>query len=117
MLRAALDKLSFDKFVKMSNEFLKTGRFLWFVNGNISKDEVVELCESAVSTLDVSGVGRSDLTPARCTKIGDNRVYRLEQANKDKDNENSGLISYYQYKLAAKEENPMKVSLTHEVLY
>jgi secreted Zn-dependent insulinase-like peptidase len=40
-LRAILDKFTFDDFVRMAQDWLRSGRFIWFVHGNINKDSAV----------------------------------------------------------------------------
>lgn len=44
-LRKILEKFTFEDFVVQSKEWLKSGRFVWYITGNISKDSAISTVE------------------------------------------------------------------------
>ena len=113
VLRNILESFTFEEFVRVSKEWLKTGRFVWFVHGNIDKDVAVSLVERARETLKLKPVGREDLADVRCIAIPPNSHYLLEIPLEDRTNENSCLISYFE---AGIEGMDLRKKLIHRVV-
>jgi len=55
--------------VNVSRDWLKSGRTLWFVNGNISKDSSIQLVEKAREILVLRPVDKEDLVDVRCVAL------------------------------------------------
>ena len=113
VLRNILESFTFEEFVRVSKEWFKTGRFVWFVHGNIDKDVAVSLVERARETLNLKPVGREDLADVRCIAIPPNSHYLLEIPLEDRTNENSCLISYFE---AGVEGMDLRKKLIHRVV-
>jgi hypothetical protein len=82
----------------MHDKWLRTGVSLWFVHGNFEKQNAVEFVDEARKILDLKGVNKDTLSTVRCVQItgSHNRVdFNVE----DESNENSVLMTYYQFGL------------------
>jgi secreted Zn-dependent insulinase-like peptidase len=53
VLRKYLDQLSFEDFIKTYEDWFKSGRLLFFVHGNISKESSIEIVERARKTFNL----------------------------------------------------------------
>ena len=81
----------------MRTDWLKSGRQMWYVFGNISKEDADRLCSNGVSLLNMQSVPKESLTPVRIADLDDQstKIHRLDITVPDPTNENSAFISYY----------------------
>ena len=68
-LRKLLQNFTYEDFVKMSSEWLRNARFVWFVHGNIAKETAITLVEKAVEIFGSKGVEKEDLADVRCVAL------------------------------------------------
>ena len=113
VLRKILETFTFDDFINVSQEWLKTGRFVWYVHGNIYKNVVVHMVDTAREALNLKNADKEDLVDVRTIAIPPNSHYLLEIPLEDKTNENSCLISYFE---AGIEGNDLRRKLIHRVV-
>jgi secreted Zn-dependent insulinase-like peptidase len=68
-MRAILEDMKFEEFVGRGKEWLTSARFVWFVHGNIAKEQAIGLVEKARSTLDLKKIAKEDLVDVRCVAL------------------------------------------------
>ena len=112
-LREILENFTFQDFVKKSQEWLTSARFVWFVHGNLAKDQAIGLVEAARKTLDLKKVAKEDLVDVRCIAIPAGKTFLLEKIQDDKTNDNNCLISYFEVGL---EGTDLKTKMIHYVV-
>jgi len=100
-IRKILETFSHEDLINLSREFLRSGRTLWLVNGNISKESSIQLVEKAREILSIRPVDKEDLLDVRCVSLPAQQTQLLEIPLEDKSNENSCLISYFETGLEA----------------
>jgi len=115
LLRQILEEFKYDDFKGMLQQWLKSGRMVWYVHGNVSKENAIHIVEKARSTLNLQETHKDDLVSIRCLSLLENngQYQRVDFDVEDKTNENSCLVSYYQYGL---EKNDLKSKLLNDVL-
>jgi len=96
VLRPLLENYSYERFNSELAQWMQSGRYTWYINGNISSDAAIEIVEKTRSTL--------GLTNLPVTSIGDYQFIALEAGYstlivlplEDKSNENSCSLTYYE---------------------
>jgi hypothetical protein len=91
-----LKDYSYERFNSELAQWMQSGRYTWYINGNISSDAAIEIVEKTRSTL--------GLTNLPVTSIGDYQFIALEAGYstlivlplEDKSNENSCSLTYYE---------------------
>jgi len=98
-LKVILDTFDYDTFKSMQAEWLKRGRMLWFSYGNLTKDQSKQIVEQAVELTGLQTIPKDELPDVRLIDLSSqsNNFHRLDNTVKDANNENSCLVSYYQY--------------------
>ena len=83
----------------MLGQWLKTGHMLWYVYGNLSKEQSTQILNHANSVFSLQPVSPYDLSDARLVDLSSNpgNFHRLDIRVPDPDNENSCLVSYFQH--------------------
>jgi len=105
-----LETFTFEDFVKKSSEWLTSARFVWFVHGNLAKEQAIGLVETARKTLNLKKVAKDDLVDVRCIAIPAGKSYLLEKIQDDKTNDNNCLITYFELGL---EGTDLKTKMIH----
>lgn len=105
-----LDSYSFEDFVSQAHDWLKTGRLVMFVHGNIDKEVTSLIMEKTRETLALKAADKEDLVDIRTIALPPNSSYLLESPLVDRSNENSCLISYFE---AGLEGNNIRKKLIH----
>lgn len=72
---------------------------LWFSYGNLTKDQSKQIVEQAVELTGLQSTPKDELPDVRLVDLSSqsNNFHRLDNTVKDANNENSCLVSYYQY--------------------
>lgn len=104
-------KFTFERFNELSKEFLHSGRFLWHICGNITKEDAIKTANMVVDEFNLEPISRSSIIPSRTVKLEPGVHYRFQKPNQDKDNKNSGVVSYYQYKLLINDADRLREGL------
>jgi insulysin len=95
-LRKILENITFEDFVKQSEHWLKSARYVWFVHGNLSKDQAINLVEKAREILNPKTIAKEDLVDVRCIALPPGKNLLIERDLEDTTNENNCLISYFE---------------------
>lgn len=96
-LSEILETFDYEKFCTMKVDWLKSGRMLWYVYGNISKEDATELCQNGVNLMNLESVPKESLSHVRLADLStqSSNFHRLDIKVPDANNENSCLLSYY----------------------
>jgi len=97
-IRTLLEKYTFEDFNQMHDKWLRTGLSVWFVHGNFEKHNAVEFVDEARRILNLKGVSKDSLSSVRCVQIVGSHN-RIDFENEDQSNENSVLLTYFQFGL------------------
>jgi len=68
-LRAILENFTYEEFQKMQAQWLKSGRMLWFVHGNLSKDDAIAIVDGARSTFKITPIPKEEFCSVRCIDL------------------------------------------------
>ena len=74
MLRI-LEELTFEEFARISQDWLRSGRLVWFVNGNITKESAVEVVEKGRHVFNLKAVDKEDLCEVRVLALNPGVTY------------------------------------------
>ena len=75
---------------------MKSGRGVWFVSGNYSQDQAIELVESARQQFNLESIKIEDLPDIRAISLESKVSFQFEIPLTDKTNENSFNMSLYE---------------------
>jgi insulysin len=76
--------------------FLKESKFEWLVQGNISKDETLQIVDSSEKILQNRLIKVEDLAQIRIAQIPEMTNYYYVLRAADKNNQNSAIVSFFQ---------------------
>ena len=98
-LSQLLATFEYDTFKDMQMQWLKTGRMMWYSYGNLSIDQSKQIVEQAVQLLNLQTVAKEELPDLRIVDLSTHpgNFHRLDFSVPDPKNENSCLVSYFQY--------------------
>jgi len=82
-------------FVRDLSNWLKTGRMLWYISGNISHDTAIQIVDQARSILNIKSVPKAELNAINAIQLSETHSLRLDLPVVDHSNENSGIVSYF----------------------
>ena len=105
--------MTFEEFVEIGKDWLKSGRLLWYVTGNISKENALSLVEKARAAFKLRPTDKEDLVDIRCVSIPSNHYYVYDIPVLDETNQNSCLVSYFE---VAPELFDLKTKMLNEVM-
>ena len=60
LLIKCLQTFTFDKFVELGDDFLKSATHLWFFNGNLTPEDAIEMSKVAQSKLPTKNISRTE---------------------------------------------------------
>ena len=95
-MRKHLEGYTFEDFQEQHQNWLMSGRQLWYVTGNFGHEEAIKLVESTREQFKLSSVRIEDLVDVRAIAIEDGHSFLIEQPLEDKTNENSCIVAYYE---------------------
>ena len=98
-LSTYLESLDYNTFKVMRAQWLKRGRMMWYACGNLGKETSKQIVEQAIQLLNLQPVHREELVDIRHVDLSSqpNNFHRLDMTVPDASNENSCLLSFYQY--------------------
>lgn len=102
VLNQILDALDYESFKSMQQQWLQKGRMLWFAFGNLTVEQAKQIVDQAVQLANFQPLPKEALPAVRCVDLSSfqNNFSRLDFTVEEPTNENSCLVSYYQYGLA-----------------
>lgn len=112
-LRAILEELTFEEFVKQAEGWLKSARFVWFVHGNLTKEQALGLVDKARETIKPKSIAKEDLVDVRCIALPAGKQILYERLLDDPTNENNCLMSYFEVGL---EGTDLRTKMIHSVV-
>jgi len=99
------EKLGLNELTSFVSNYLKKIRFTWLVQGNISKEDSLELTNSVEDFVKRDLLPEEDANITRIACLPNNVNYYYILPSQNKNNENSSLITYYQFgKLSIKDQ-------------
>jgi insulysin len=87
--------LTFEHFVEQCDHFLKNGRSVWFINGNVSPDQAKNVAQSATETLGFTSIPKDKIMNSRACMVDQGDELTLMSDAENKDETNSALLSVY----------------------
>lgn len=111
--------LSFEQFCEMDRNNLNSGKFEWFITGNLTPEEAVKLTKHPEEVFKSTTTGKfqilthsDDLVHIKPVELEKNTTMNYVIHAKDVENLNSCVLSYFQ-----KEEETMRSKLLNEVVF
>jgi len=116
LLKADLD---FATFLKMSEKNLTSGKFEWYITGNLTPDEAISMTEKPEKVFKNIEGGKfqmlqhnNELVHIQPVDLEKNTTFNYVLHGHDKDNVNSCILSYFQ-----KDEETMRSKLLNELIF
>lgn len=75
---------------------MQSGRYVWYINGNISSDAAIEIVENTRSTMGLGNVKPEQIGELQPMALKSGNCTLLEMPLEDKTNENSCTLTYYE---------------------
>lgn len=88
-------KYSYDDFKTDQEKWLKTGKQVWFVGGNIDEVQTTKMVTEARKQLNLNECKIEDLTPIKTMLLEEGNQYVIEKPLEDKTNQNSCNLTYF----------------------
>lgn len=95
-LRSLLEPFEYVDFQEFHKDWLKSGKCIWFISGNLTSEQAVSLVESAMQQLNLAPLAEEDITDSRIIAFEDNTCLTLEVPLEDDANDNSAVLAYYE---------------------
>lgn len=101
----------------MRSQWLNKGRMLWYSFGNLTKDQSKQIVEQAIQLTGLQSIPKDELPSVRHIDLSHHtgNFHRLDFTVQEESNENSCLMSYYQYGLD-KETDGGRYDLLNQVV-
>jgi len=77
-------------------QWMKKGRYVWYINGNISSDSAIEIVENTRSTMGLANLPVAEIGEFNPIALKVGNATLLELPLEDKTNENSCTLTYYE---------------------
>ena len=96
LLIESLENFTFERFVELSEEFMKSATRLWFFIGNLTSEDAIRISKIGHEKLPLNNISRAEWHQKTvvCMQPGVDTVLKIKSSNPD-DN-NSSLTLYYQ---------------------
>lgn len=110
-MREYLRSMSYEEFKALKKQWLKTGKTMWFICGNVSKDVAKKIVEDSLTSLTVKPCSVDMLSDVRPINLSSDMDHfqRIDFTVEDPSNENSCIVRYYQ-------QGPEGLDLKNEIL-
>ena len=94
-------------------DWMKQGKYVWYITGNMSTEQATEIVEHARSCLSLKPFPIEEITDVRAIALdaGSSFVYKVPLA--DEKNENSCTITYYE---VGPVQDNLKLKLTNNIM-
>lgn len=92
----AFDEKNFHAFSLFLDSFLIESKYEWLIQGNITKNEALDIVNSTQDILIKNVLATKDIPPIKIANIGKKQNFYFNFLSKDEKNLNSSLISYFQ---------------------
>lgn len=78
------------------NSFLTESKFEWLIQGNITKEEALEIVSNTEKTLAIEPLKNEDIHSIKIADIKRKQNFYINLLSKDQNNVNSSIVSYFQ---------------------
>lgn len=95
-LISALEKYSLDQFESDLNSWLKNGTAIWFIHGNFTDTEALEIVGNAKDIFKIADSGVKDIAANKTLKLKEGTATLYQQPLTDKENDYDCCLTYYQ---------------------
>jgi secreted Zn-dependent insulinase-like peptidase len=115
LLASEAEKITYEEFIGQRDLWLKKGRLVWFVLGNISSKNALKLATDSNALFNLKTEAKEDLPDYRILSIPTQEKgnMRLDFKVMDESNENSCFMTYFQ---AVKDKtNENKLHLLNDI--
>jgi len=99
--------------VAFMEDWLKNGRYVWYVTGNYGHDQAIELVEKTRELFGLKSVSIDQLAPVRAVALDKKQCFVIEEPLADEKNENSCVIAYYEVGV---KQDDLKLDLVNRVV-
>jgi secreted Zn-dependent insulinase-like peptidase len=93
---AILKDFTYEDFKYQLGRWLKNGRAMWFIYGNLSEEASIEIVEDARTKINLNAVAKEQLRAVRHIKLPNGESCRLDFEVPDEKNDNSCTMTYFQ---------------------
>ena len=76
--------------------WLKKGRYVWFICGNYHHEEAIKLVENVKAKFDLNNMKIEDIGEVKPLNLEEGKSYLVRIPLEDVKNENSAVLTYYQ---------------------
>ena len=63
LIHAVLEDYTFSKFENDLNSWLKKGRFVWYISGNISPETAIKIASDGITQFGLESLDKSEIDP------------------------------------------------------
>ena len=109
-----LENYKFSQFFRELQTWLASGTTVWFVDGNFTKDNALDIVASSCQTLDLEFVTVDQLSKVGPLVLKDATCTVYEERVTDKENKQDCILAYYQVGLV---KGDLKMSLSNNLLH
>lgn len=78
ILREHLETFVFEDFTELLGQWLKSGRQVWYISGNLDADASIKIVENARDTLALESVKIENLIDVRIITLENNSAFTIE---------------------------------------
>jgi secreted Zn-dependent insulinase-like peptidase len=94
--KLALNEKNFNSFSIFLDSFLNESKYEWLIQGNITKEEALDIVDSTQNILIKNVLETKDISPIKIARLEKKQNFYYNFLSKDEKNLNSSLISYFQ---------------------
>lgn len=96
ILRAILETYTYENFMDHLKNWLKKGRYVWYICGNYHHEEAIKLVENVRAKFALEHMKVDDIGEVQPLKLEEGCSYLVRLPLDDVKNENSAVLAYYQ---------------------
>mmetsp|Transcript_42763 Transcript_42763/g.50122 ORF Transcript_42763/g.50122 Transcript_42763/m.50122 type:complete len:207 (+) Transcript_42763:817-1437(+) len=113
LMLKSLKDMTFDRFVELCEDFMKSATHLWFFVGNLTADDAIRISKSAENTFPVSKVPREECHQRRVICLAERTDTVLKVRTSNLNEGNSAVIKYFQ----SRQEVSLQQSALHIAVF
>lgn len=95
ILRAILETYTYEDFQNQLKNWLKKGRYVWFICGNYHHEEAIKLVEDVKVKFALENMNVDDIGEVQPLNLEEGKSFLLRIPLEDEKNENSCVLTYY----------------------
>ena len=91
-----LEELTFEEYASAAKNFLKSGRMLWYISGNLAKQAAVDIVNESRKVWQITSTSIENLSQIRAIAMKPSSHFVYERELVDPKNTNSCLLTYFE---------------------